>query len=71
MTTIKRAGITILAVLVGGLIIAGAGVTVFMQNPAPLPPATTLHCAAGNAEDSCYPDYIGNGNWVLRQGERP
>lgn len=33
--------------------------------------STTLTCAWGKTEDSCYPDYIGGGKWVLRKGERP
>ena len=37
----------------------------------PTPAPTILHCKWGNAEDSCYPDYIGKGNWTLRKGEPP
>lgn len=35
-----------------------------------LPAPTYLQCP-GKSEDSCYPDYIGKGRWVIRQGERP
>lgn len=35
-----------------------------------LPAPTYLQCP-GRTEDSCYPDYVGKGRWVIRQGERP
>lgn len=35
------------------------------------PAPRILTCRSGRTEDSCYPDYIGKGRWVLREGERP
>jgi hypothetical protein len=32
-------------------------------------PSAIITC--GKVEDDCYPDYIGQGRWVMRQGERP
>lgn len=32
-------------------------------------PSAIITC--GTAEDDCYPDYIGKGRWVIREGERP
>lgn len=43
-------------------------ITTTVTRTAPAP--TYLQCP-GRTEDSCYPDYIGKGRWVLRQGERP
>lgn len=40
--------------------------TITKTAPAP----QVLQCP-GRSEDSCYPDYIGKGRWVIRQGERP
>lgn len=36
-----------------------------------VPQATTYLQCPGHTEDSCYPDYVGKGRWVLRVGERP
>ena len=33
-------------------------------------PRKELICP-GKTEDSCYPDYIGKGRWIIREGERP
>jgi hypothetical protein len=41
-------------------------ITITKTAPAP----TYLQCP-GHTEDSCYPDYVGKGRWILRQGERP
>ena len=32
-------------------------------------PSAIITC--GRTEDDCYPDYIGKGRWVMRQGEPP
>lgn len=32
-------------------------------------PSATITC--GRTESDCYPDYLGKGRWVIREGERP
>lgn len=56
------------------LMIAAAGASLMGARwgngpiPAPTPAPTILHCPYGNEETDCTPDFIGNGDWVLKQG---
>ena len=51
--------------ITAGALLLGMGVATAQTKPENSPAPTILHCPTGNTEDSCIPDYIGNGNWRL------